>query len=102
MSPGTTFTGNLLNRVGHFQSFAGVEEKLYDGDGRRVSKVGSKLYWYGSGGEILAETDASGNTNTEYIFFGGKRIAMVQATHFPTADSNRVCKAGMSVGHPKS
>jgi hypothetical protein len=30
----------------------------YDGDGRRVSKVGSKLYWYGTGDDILAETDA--------------------------------------------
>jgi hypothetical protein len=38
---------------------------LYDGDGRRAAKVGSKLYWYGSGGEIL---------------FGGKRVAMVPAT----------------------
>jgi hypothetical protein len=35
---------------------------LYDGDGRRVAKVGSKLYWYGASGEILAETDASGNS----------------------------------------
>ena len=26
-----------------------------DGDGRRAAKVGSKLYWYGSGGGILAE-----------------------------------------------
>jgi uncharacterized protein RhaS with RHS repeats len=34
----------------------------YDGQGRRVSKSNGKLYWYGSGGEILAETDASGNT----------------------------------------
>jgi RHS repeat-associated protein len=51
----------------------------YDGAGRRASKVGGKLYWYGSGGEILAETDASGNTLNEYIFFGGKRIAMLPA-----------------------
>ena len=51
----------------------------YDGHGRRVAKVGSKLYWYGSGGDILAETDASGNTTAEYIFFGGKRIAMLPA-----------------------
>ncbi len=49
----------------------------YDGEGRRVSKVGSKLYWYGSCSDILAETDASGNTTAEYIFFGGKRIAML-------------------------
>jgi len=32
---------------------------LYDGSGRRVSKSSGKLYWYGSGGEILAESDAS-------------------------------------------
>jgi len=52
----------------------------YDGDGRRAAKVGSKLYWYGSGGEILAETDAVGNTLNEYIFFGGKRVAVVPAS----------------------
>jgi hypothetical protein len=39
------------------------------GDGRRAAKVGTKLYWYGSGGEILSETDASGNTQNDYIFF---------------------------------
>jgi RHS repeat-associated protein len=55
----------------------------YDGDGRRVSKSNGKLYWYGSGGEILAETDASGNTLNEYIFFGGKRIAMLPAASNP-------------------
>jgi RHS repeat-associated protein len=49
----------------------------YDGDGRRVSKSSGKLYWYGSGGDILAETDASGNATAEYIFFGGKRLAML-------------------------
>jgi len=55
----------------------------YDGDGRRVAKVGSKLYWYGSGGEILAETNAAGATTAEYIFFGGKRIAMLPASSTP-------------------
>src|SRR5213082_2453386 len=40
-------------------------------------KSTAKLYWYGSGGDILAETDACGNTTAEYIFFGGKRIAMI-------------------------
>ena len=58
------------------KSVAGVTY-TYDGEGRRVSKVGSRLYWYGSGGNILAETDASGNTTAEYIFFGSNRVAMV-------------------------
>jgi RHS repeat-associated protein len=51
----------------------------YDGSGRRVSKSNGKLYWYGSGGEILTETDGSGNTLNEYVFFGGKRIALLPA-----------------------
>jgi RHS repeat-associated protein len=58
----------------------------YDGGGRRVSKtngVASRLYWYGSGGEILAETDSAGNVTNEYIFFGGKRIADVPASSTP-------------------
>lgn len=55
----------------------------YDGAGRRASKSSGKLYWYGSGGDILAETDASGNTSAEYIFFGGKRIAMLPASGNP-------------------
>jgi hypothetical protein len=51
----------------------------YDGDGRRVSKSTGKMYWYGSGGEILAETNTAGGTSAEYIFFGGKRVAMLPA-----------------------
>jgi RHS repeat-associated protein len=58
---------------------AGGVNYTYDDDGRRVAKVGSKLYWYGSGNEILAETDAAGNTLNEYIFFGGKRVAILPA-----------------------
>jgi RHS repeat-associated protein len=55
----------------------------YDGDGRRVSKSNGKIYWYGSGGDILAETDAAGNTLNEYIFFGGNRVAMLPSGSSP-------------------
>ena len=51
--------------------------------GRRVYKSSGKLYWYGAGDEILPETDGSGNTTTEYIFFGGKRVAMQPASSNP-------------------
>jgi RHS repeat-associated protein len=68
---------------------------IYDGDGRRVAKANTavppvpyKLYWYGAGGEVLAETDGSGNTNNssfnEYIFFGGQRVAMITNGGSPT------------------
>jgi len=51
---------------------------VYDGDGNRVEKTGSKIYWY-AGGEILDETDTTGSTTNssfnEYYFFGANRIA---------------------------
>jgi len=59
---------------------AGGVTYTYDGHGRHAAKVGSKVYWYGSGGEILAETDATGHTLNEYVYFAGKRIAMVPAS----------------------
>jgi RHS repeat-associated protein len=33
------------------------------------------LYWKNIGGEVLDETDLAGNTQEEYIYFGGQRIA---------------------------
>ncbi len=60
-------------------SAGGINYK-YDGDGRRVAKVADMLYWYGASGEVLSETDAAGNLQNEYIFFGGRRIAVVPAS----------------------
>ena len=57
------------------KSAAGVNY-TYDGDGNRVEKSSGKIYWYGAGTEILDESDTSGNITNEYVFFGGKRIAM--------------------------
>jgi RHS repeat-associated protein len=66
-----TYTYNAENQL---TSAAGVNY-TYDGDGKRVEKSGSKLYWYGMQSDALMETDLSGNLTYEYIFFGGKRIA---------------------------
>jgi RHS repeat-associated protein len=76
--------GNMLTDVANtyaynaeseIKSAAGVNY-TYDGDGNRLEKSSGKLYWYGAGTEILDESDASGNFTNEYVFFGGKRIAM--------------------------
>ncbi len=72
-----TSNGSLAytyNAENELTSAVGVTYK-YDGDGRRVSKSTGKLYWYGGTSDPIAETDASGNTTDEYIFFGGQRIA---------------------------
>ncbi len=47
----------------------------YDGNGLRVMKSGGTIYWRGVGGNTLAETTGSGGLTSEYIFFGGRRIA---------------------------
>jgi RHS repeat-associated protein len=47
----------------------------YDGILRRVEKSSGTLYWYSPAGAPLAETDSSGNTLNEYVFFGGARVA---------------------------
>ena len=66
------------NAESQLKSAAGVNY-LYDGAGRRLSKSNGKLYWYGAGDEILAESNASGTMTAEYIFFGGRRVSMLPA-----------------------
>jgi RHS repeat-associated protein len=63
------------NAESEIKNAAGVNY-TYDGDGDRIEKSNGKLYWYGAGTEILDESDLSGNFTNEYVFFGGKRIAM--------------------------
>ena len=54
---------------------AGAYTYTYDGDGRRVKKSSGKLYWYGTKGEVLTESDLAGNITDEYVFFRSQRIA---------------------------
>lgn len=54
---------------------AGGVTYTYDGNDKRVEKSSGTLYWYDTGLNPLAETDSSGTTTNEYIFFNGKRIA---------------------------
>jgi RHS repeat-associated protein len=56
-------------------SISGTTTYMYDGDGKRVKKSSGTLYWNGLDGTPLAETDLSGNTTNEYVFFAGVRAA---------------------------
>jgi len=47
----------------------------YDGEFGRVEDSSPTLFWYGLDGSVLAETNTSGNTLNEYIFFDGTQIA---------------------------
>jgi RHS repeat-associated protein len=63
------------NADAHLNSAASVTY-TYDGDLRRVEKSNGTLYWYCAVcGQVLAESDLSGNLTSEYTFFNRKRIA---------------------------
>jgi len=63
------------NAEAHLKSAAGVTY-TYDGDLRRVKKSSGTLYWYcATCGNVLAESDLSGNLTSEYTFFGDRRVA---------------------------
>jgi RHS repeat-associated protein len=56
---------------------AGGYTYTYDTEGKRVIKSNGTigvLYWYMTPG-IMAESDLSGNTISEYVFFNGQRVA---------------------------
>jgi RHS repeat-associated protein len=54
---------------------AGTTTYTYDGDKKRVEKSSGTYYWLSPSGSVLAETDSSGDTQNEYIYFSGGRTA---------------------------
>jgi RHS repeat-associated protein len=58
----------------------GTFTMLYDGDGRRVAEAAAELYWYGPNGQILGITDASGTTQSEYVYLGSRRLEAISGT----------------------
>jgi RHS repeat-associated protein len=62
------------NAERHLTSAANVTY-AYDGNLQRVKKSSGTLYWHSPAGVPLAETDPSGNTLNEYVYFGSARVA---------------------------
>jgi RHS repeat-associated protein len=67
------------NAESEMKTAAGVTY-TYDGLGNRVKKSNGKLYWYGMGSAVLDESDLSGNVTSEYVYFGGQRVARRDAS----------------------
>jgi RHS repeat-associated protein len=73
LSTGANYTYDQENRI---TGAAGYSYN-YDADGNRVEKSNGTtgtLYWYMTPG-IVAESDLSGNLQSEYVFFDGERVA---------------------------
>jgi RHS repeat-associated protein len=81
--------GNLLNDgataysydAGGMLKTAGSTTYWYDADGQRFTKwqsgIANKTYFYGAGGDLLAEGDGGGTLTAEYVYFSGKRVARI-------------------------
>jgi RHS repeat-associated protein len=70
---GLNYTYDVENRV----TGAGGYTYTYDSDGNRVEKTNGStgtIYWYASIG-IIGESDLAGTLKSEYVFFGGERVA---------------------------
>lgn len=61
------------NAEGQLTTTAGVTY-TYDGDGKRVMKSSGKTYWFGTGSNVLAETNSPGTSYT-YYYFQGKLVS---------------------------
>jgi YD repeat-containing protein len=69
-----TYTYDAENRL---VSTAGWSY-VYDGNGQRVERTNGAtgtLYWRNLAGDVLDESDLSGNQQEEYVYFGGQKVA---------------------------
>jgi RHS repeat-associated protein len=72
-----TSTYDQENRISVATKNGVATSYVYDAAGNRVQKsngASGTLYWYMTPG-IVAESDLSGNSTAEYMFFAGERIA---------------------------
>src|SRR5205823_8122069 len=73
---GNVPTYDAENRIATDQGFT----YSYDANGARIEKsngTSGTMYWPDLSGNVLTETDLSGNINEEYIYFNGQRIARI-------------------------
>ena len=72
-----TATYDEENRINTATRSGVITSYTYDADGNRVKKTNSTsstLYWYMTPG-IVGESDLGGAMKSEYVFFGGERVA---------------------------
>ena len=71
----------------------------YDGDGNRLQKSSGEIL-VRRATEILDESDAGGDITDEYIFFGGKRIAMRNVVNGTSTTTPKTCWAARNDCRP--
>ena len=86
--------GNLLGDGTHTYTYDGEGRTLkvdggstatyvYDAEGRRIEKIKGPAqthYWYGTDGQVRAESNQSGSLQNDYLYLGGKMLAQYTST----------------------
>src|SRR5439155_1232594 len=83
---GFTLAYDVANRLTSVNG--GVVTYAYDGDGRRIKKFNTAtgrttLYHHDRAGNILAETDATGAKEVEYLYINGQLVAKIVTDNVP-------------------
>ncbi len=90
---GDTFTVNDANRMATAASGSTTATYTYNGKGERTIKVvGSTttIYHYDQNGQLIAESDALANSQAEYIYLNGQRLALIDPNGTGTGASGIV------------
>ena len=89
-----TFAYAAHNRLSTVQSGVNIlASYIYNGHGERVQKTVAGTttnYHYGLNGQLLAETDALGDWQKEYLYLGGEALAMWVPSTSPPPPANNV------------
>lgn len=77
-----TYTYDDMNRMSQAVVGARTSNYTYNGHGERIKKSGTTttLYHYDESGNLLYESDGANAVQTEYIWLGNQRLAMVQGS----------------------
>jgi len=84
---GLVFSYDQTNRMSQAVNGAVTTNYTYDGKGQRVSKDvnGVKtIYIFDKDGKLIAEANASGVVQKDYVYFAGKPVAMATTGASPT------------------
>lgn len=92
---GYDLAGNLVGGGSQYNNFNAESQwiyvsvtnssYLYDGDGLKVKTSGgasgTTIYWHDQFGQVVSETDQTGNINNNYIFLNGQSVAWIDIGH---------------------
>ncbi len=98
---GDIITVNDANRMASISTGSTSGSYTYNGNGERVVKVSgttTTIYHFDQSGNFIAESDALGNVNQEYIYLNGQRLATIDPNGTGTGGSTEIIVDNSNAG----